>query len=239
MHRAGVLEPEGPIRFRGFHAFGASNLTDAAVLVKGVRGLTERAERLASCFGLTIELLDAGGGLGIPYTYAEDPLDLEALGAGLVAEMATWPDRTALRGARLLFEPGRWLIGPAGAYLCQVVRVKERDGRTIAVTDGGIHHLLRPRLVGQDHRIVAVGAAASRLDLTPTDVVGPLCTGLDYLALRAPLPAPQRGDLLAVQDAGAYGFSESMPFFLSHPIPAEIVVDRGQVNVSRPRIEPV
>ena len=70
------------------------------------------------------------------------------------------------------------------------------------------------------------------------DVVGPLCTGLDILAADVPLPVPQPGDLFAVLDAGAYGFSESMPFFLSHPIPAEVVVDGGTVTVSRQRIEP-
>jgi diaminopimelate decarboxylase len=235
---AGALAPQGPFHLRGFHAFGASNVSDAAVLVAGVRRLAERAEALAARHGPAVELLDAGGGLGIPYADDEEPLDLDALGAGLAAEQATWAHRPALRGARLLLEPGRWLTGPAGAYLCRVVRTKEREGRLVAVTDGGIHHLLRPRLVGQDHRIVPVGQAATRAAREPTDVVGPLCTGLDYLALHAPLPRVRRGDLLAVLDAGAYGFSESMPFFLSHPIPAEVVLERGRVTVSRPRVEP-
>lgn len=236
---SGALAPEGPFRVRGFHAFGASNVTDAAVLVAGVARLAARAEALAARHGLSVDLLDAGGGLGIPYADDEAPLDLEALGAGLEAELATWAQRPALRDARLLLEPGRWLTGPAGVYLCRVVRTKEREGRLVAVTDGGIHHLLRPRLVGQDHRVVAVGAAAGRsAGAGGTDVVGPLCTGLDYLALRVPLPPVERGDLLAVLDAGAYGFSESMPFFLSHPIPAEVVVEDGRVTVSRPRTEP-
>ena len=104
--------------------------------------------------------------------------------------------------------------------------------------DGGIHHLLRPRLVGQDHRVVAAGQASGRPSSARVDVVGPLCTGLDILAADVPLPIPQRGDIYAVLDAGAYGFSESMPFFLSHPAPAEIVADGGTVTVSRQRIEP-
>jgi diaminopimelate decarboxylase len=206
--------------------------------VAGVRGLAERAERLADRYGLTVELLDAGGGLGIPYTDAERPLDLDGLGARLADQVGTWPDRPALRATRLLLEPGRWLTGPTGTYLCRVVRTKEREGRLIAVTDGGIHHLLRPRLVGQDHRVVPVGAAAGRAGLGPTDVVGPLCTGLDHLSLGVPLPPVRPGDLLAVLDAGAYGFTESMPFFLSHPIPAEVVVDGDRVSVSRTRVEP-
>jgi diaminopimelate decarboxylase len=143
-----------------------------------------------------------------------------------------------LAQARLLLEPGRWLVGPAGVYLCRVVRTKERGGRTIAVTDGGIHHLLRPRLVGRDHRVVAVGDATARGAPASTNVVGPLCTGLDVLATDVRLPTLERGDLLAILDAGAYGYSESMPFFLSHPIPAEVVMDHGAVRVSRERVEP-
>ena len=178
---------------RGFHAFGASNVLDARVLVAGCGrpGPSRGAHR--DRHGLELELLDAGGGLGIPYADDEAPLDIAALGAGLAAELATWAERPALRGRRLLLEPGRWLAGPAGAYLCRVTRTKERGGRVVAISDGGIHHLLRPRLVGQDHRVVPVGPppiapADARLDL-----VGPLCTGIDILASDVPAPAPARG----------------------------------------------
>ncbi len=227
-----------PFRLRGFHAFGASNVREAAILVRGAADLARRAERLAGRHGLVVELLDAGGGLGIPYADDEAPLDLHALGEGLAAELATWAGRSPLAGCRLLLEPGRWLTGPAGTYLCRVVRSKERGGRHVAVMDGGIHHLLRPRLVGQDHRIVAVGEASARPSSASVDVVGPLCTGLDILAGAVPLPAPQHGEVYAVLDAGAYGYSESMPFFLSHPMPAEVVVDGRTVTVSRERVEP-
>ena len=235
---ADLLAPAGPFALRGFHAFGASNVLDADVLVRGVADLASRAERIATKHGIVVELLDAGGGLGIPYTDAEVPLDLTALGERVREEMATWPGRSALGEARLLLEPGRWFTGPTGAYLCRVVRTKERDQHAIAVTDGGIHHLLRPRLVGQDHRVVPVGAAAQRGAIATVDIVGPLCTGLDILASSVAAPRPRSGDLYAVLDAGAYGYSESMPFFLSHPIPAEIVVDEGSISVSRERVEP-
>ncbi len=144
--------------------------------------------------------------------------------AGIADELATWHGRTGLADARLLLEPGRFLVGPAGAYLARVVRTKPRGGRTMAIVDGGIHHLLRPALVGEPQRIVAVGEAARRDTALPTSVVGPLCTGLDMLSLEVSLPALRSGDLLAVLDAGAYGFTESMPLFLSHPMPAEVVV---------------
>jgi diaminopimelate decarboxylase len=104
--------------------------------------------------------------------------------------------------------------------------------------DGGIHHLARPVLVGEQQRVVAVGAALARGGGDPTDVVGPLCTGLDVLADDVELPPVAHGDVLAVLDTGAYGFTESMPFFLSHPIPAEVALDGASVMVSRTRVEP-
>ncbi len=168
-----AVGPGGPYVLRGFHAFGASNVRDAGLLVQGAADLARRAERIAQRHGLALELLDAGGGLGIPYTDDEAPLDVTAMGEGLAAELATWAGRPALAGCRLLLEPGRWLLGPAGAYLCRVVRTKARDGRHVAIMDGGIHHLLRPRLVGQDHRVVPVGEAAVRPRDARVDVVGP------------------------------------------------------------------
>jgi diaminopimelate decarboxylase len=234
LRAAGVLAPRGPFVLRGFHAFGASNVLDAGFLVAAVTELAQRAETIARRHDLTLEVLDAGGGLGIPYAAHESALDLAALGEGMAAELATWAHRPALRSARLLLEPGRWLTGPAGTYLCSVTRTKDRGGRVIAIADGGIHHLIRPRLVGQDHRVVPVGDTGAGEDVL-VDLVGPLCTGLDVLASAVPSPRPRAGDLYAVLDAGAYGYSESMPLFLSHPIPAEVVIDAGVAVVSRER----
>ena len=83
-----------------------------------------------------------------------------------------------------------------------------------------------------------VGRTVARESDARLDLVGPLCTGIDILASDVPAPAPRAGDLLAVLDAGAYGYSEAMPLFLSHPIPAEVVIDGASVSVSRERVEP-
>jgi diaminopimelate decarboxylase len=203
-----------------------------------VRALADRAEALARRHGLRVRVLDAGGGLGIPYADGEDPLDLGVLREGFASELATWPLRQGLASARLLLEPGRYLVGPAGTFLTRVVRTKPRAGRTIAVVDGGIHHLLRPALLASPQRVTPVGEAASRPEEDTVDVVGPLCTGLDVLASGVPLVRPVAGDLLAVRDSGAYGFTESMPFFLSHPIPAEVCVRGARVVAARPRSAP-
>jgi len=223
----------------GLHAFGASNVLDAPALVEHVAATVRLARRLAMRVGIRLRLIDAGGGLGIPYEPHEGSLDLVRLGRGLSAIVADWPSDPILRGARLLLEPGRFLVGPAGAYLARVVDRKSVDGSVVVILDGGVHHVLRPALVGQEHRIRAFGPAGSNGGrMVPVTVAGPLCSGLDVFSQGAVMAPPEVGDLVAVLDVGAYGFTESMPLFLSHPIPAEVAVRAGRAEVIRPRQEP-
>jgi diaminopimelate decarboxylase len=226
----------------GLHAFGASNVLDAAGLVDHVATTVATARRLAREVGISLRLVDAGGGLGIPYEPHQDSLDLVRLGTGLRAITADWPADPVLRAARLLLEPGRFLVGPAGAYLSRVVDRKTVDGSVVAILDGGVHHLLRPALVGQEHRVRSFGRSgdgAGNGRLQPVTVAGPLCSGLDVFSQAAVMSPPEVGDLVAILDVGAYGFTESMPLFLSHPIPAEVAVRGGRAALIRPRLEPV
>jgi len=231
--RSAHLEP------LGLHAFGASNVLDAAALAEHVRTTMAAARELAAAAGFPLRLVDAGGGLGIPYEVHEESFDLAGFGHRLAGLAAAWAEDPVTRATRVLLEPGRFLVGPAGAYVARVVDRKTVDGREVVVLDGGIHHVLRPALVGQEHRVRRVGGAgepASRF--TPVTIAGPLCSGLDVLATEAMLQAPEPGDLIAVLDVGAYGFTEAMPFFLSHPIPAEVGVKGGRAELLRPRLEP-
>jgi diaminopimelate decarboxylase len=228
-----------PYRLLGLHAFGASNVRDPEILAAGVVRLAAAAESLAVRHGLALRLLDGGGGLGIPYADGEAELDVERLGRLLGQEIDSWARRPALAHVNLLLEPGRWLVGPAGVYVVRVVRTKRRGSRTVCVVDGGIHQLARPALIGQQQRVALVGsAAAQRRTAHRVDVVGPLCTGIDVLATDVLLPEPRSTDFLAIADAGAYGFTEAMPLFLSHPQPAELVARGVRVGVARGRIDP-
>ncbi len=225
----------------GLHAFGASNVLDASGLVAHVAATVATARRLAQAVGTPLRLIDAGGGLGIPYESHQESLDLVRLGAGLHEITAGWAADPILRDARLLLEPGRFLVGPAGAYLARVVDRKTVDGSVVVILDGGVHHVLRPALVGQEHRIRSLGAHADSPGtgrLVPVTVAGPLCSGLDVFSQAAVMSPPEVGDLMAVLDVGAYGFTESMPLFLSHPIPAEVAVHGGRAALIRPRMDP-
>ncbi len=221
----------------GLHAFGASNLRDADVLADHVAELVEMARRVAGEVGFPLRLVDAGGGLGIPYADGEPPLDLGRLGRRLAEMRSRWDRDAALRNMEVILEPGRFLVGPAGAYVARVVDVKGPDSAPVAILDGGINHVVRPALVRNEHRLAVLATDALRA-LVPTTVAGPLCTGLDVFATGAMLPRPRVGDLVAVLDVGAYGFTESMPFFLSHPTAAEVAVKGGNAKLIRQRITP-
>ena len=223
----------------GVHSFGASNVLDPEALSAHVEATVEVGSRLAVLAGFPLRLVDAGGGLGIPYGSDQEPLDVAAFGRRLHSLASRMEADPVTRHTRVLLEPGRFLLGPAGAYLARVVDRKSITGRTVVILDGGIHHLLRPALTGQQHRIRRLGHAnESRRHLVRVSVAGPLCSGLDVFATDTTLDTPEVGDLLAVLDTGAYGFTESMPYFLSHPIPAEIAVSGGRASLLRPRMEP-
>ena len=227
----------------GLHAFGASNLLDADALASHVEATVRAATELAVASGFGLRLVDAGGGLGIPYASGDDELDIGALGARLSGLASRLDGDPVTAGTRILLEPGRFLVGPAGAYVARVVDRKEVGGRHVIILDGGIHHVLRPVLVGQEHRVrVLTGragvAAVANVRRLPVTVAGPLCSGLDVFAQSAIMALPDPGDLVAVLDVGAYGATESMPFFLSHPLPPEVALRGGEAWAARPRIDP-
>jgi diaminopimelate decarboxylase len=225
------------VELLGLHAFGASNLRDAEQLVGHVAELVETARRVAAETGTKLRLVDAGGGLGIPYADGETPLDLGRLGRRLGELRARWDGDRTLDDLQVVLEPGRFLVGPAGAYVARVVDVKGPDSAPVAILDGGINHVLRPALVRSEHRL-AVLAQDSLRAMVQTTVAGPLCTGIDVFTTGAMLPRPRVGDLVAVLDTGAYGFTEAMPLFLSHPSAAEVAVKSGRALLIRPRVTP-
>ncbi len=234
--RAAASSPH--LELLGVHRFGASNVLDAAFLAAHVAETVELGREVAAAAGVRLRLVDAGGGLGIPYDPHEDSLDLVGLGHHLGRLARSWAEAPDTRAMRLLLEPGRFLVGPAGAYLARVLDRKRVGESEVAILDGGVHHLLRPALVGQEHRVRVLGPRGGGTRAWPVTVAGPLCSGLDVFAAHAALPPPEPGDLVAVLDVGAYGFTESMPLFLSHPVPPEVAVRGGRAELIRPRLDP-
>ena len=222
----------------GVHAFGASNLLDAERLAGHVTELAAIGRHIAVAADAPLKVVDAGGGLGIPYGDKERPLDLALLGVRLSEMSAAWEMDPAMSGTQVVFEPGRFLVGPAGVYVARVVDVKGSPESPMVILDGGLNHAMRPALVKQEQRMAVLAPDVATRRHVQATVAGPLCTGLDVFANGATLPRPQVGDLMALLDAGAYGYTEAMPFFLSHPTAAEVAVMGGQARLIRPRITP-
>jgi len=230
----------GQLRFSGVHMFAGTQILDADVLVGQWRHAVDVARRAADLQGGPVRTVDLGGGLGIPYFPHETALDLEAVRTAAAELFATVDQDPAFAGTRFIVEPGRFLAGPAGVYVCRVLSKKESRGKTFIVLDGGMnHHLAASGNLGQvikrDYPILN----ASRPDAGPLAeavVVGPLCTPLDTLGRKVGMPeATTSGDLVAILQSGAYGLSASPVGFLSHPMPAEVLVEQGAPRLIRGR----
>jgi len=174
--------------------------------------------------GIDIAVLDLGGGYGISYG-PEQPLDMKRLEEGL-------EERLHAASMRLILEPGRALVGNAGALLTRVLYVKRNQRKNFVVVDAGMNDLMRPALYGSYHEIVPVRRGTEERLLA--DIVGPLCESGDFLARDRDMPDVQSGDLLAVLTAGAYGFVLSSNYN-TRPRPAEILVNGMEAELIRPR----
>jgi diaminopimelate decarboxylase len=206
----------------GVHVHVGSQLPDPDGMAAGAKIGIEVIETGRGA-GLPLDWLDVGGGLPIDYG-GQPPLAPEVFAEALAPLVAG-------RGIRVGIEPGRYLVGRAGALVARVLYRKHRSAARMLVVDTGMHQLLRPALYQAVHRVVPMRAAGPT---RPTEVVGPICESTDVLAAAADLPDLEPGDLVAILDAGAYGMTMASNYN-THPRPPEIVVSGGVAAVARPR----
>ncbi|MFM2443186.1 MAG: diaminopimelate decarboxylase [Pseudomonadota bacterium] len=179
--------------------------------------------------GHTITHLDLGGGLGIPYRETDDP---DAYHPDRYAQIVR--RHTDRLGCKLVFEPGRLLVGNAGILVTEVVYVKQGDGKDFIIVDAAMNDLIRPTLYEAHHDIKPVIEPQPGAASITADIVGPVCETGDYLALGRNMSAPAPGDLLAVMSAGAYGAVQAGTYNSRLLVP-EVLVDGARWAVVRPR----
>jgi len=214
------------IALNGIHIFNSSQILDVEKIYNNTVDVVNTAMKLHEDFGITVKRIDLGGGFGIPYAQGEKEIDLSVLGNKLSEFLSGKEVSSFLKDVKLVFEPGRFLSGLSGIYLTKVLYTKESRGTNIAITDGGIHHLVRPALIGQKHPIVNLtGILEQRKEKGKYMIAGPLCTSLDEFDGEAQMTETGQGDILAVLNAGAYGYTESMPYFLSHKPVGEVFIN--------------
>lgn len=214
------------LNFRGFHIFSGSQNLRPEALIDAHDRTFELALRLAIDAPSPVQILNIGGGFGIPYFPGDTPLDLEPVAANLDHWLPRIKEQ--LSEAHVVLELGRYLVGEAGIYVTEVVDRKVSRGHTFLITNGGLHHHLAVsgnfgQVVRKNYPVV-VGNRVAGTEREVVSVVGPLCTPLDILADRMELAKAEVGDLIVVFQSGAYGLSASPARFLSHPACVEVLI---------------
>lgn len=174
--------------------------------------------------GAQIRYLDLGGGLGINYN-DETPPQPEEYARAII-------DGLEGLDITLILEPGRVIVGNAGILITEVQYVKENDAKRFVIVDGGMNDLIRPALYGSYQAIQPV--MKTEAETIIADIVGPICESGDFFAKDREIGRPQRGDLLAIMSAGAYGFTMASNYN-SHPKAPEILVDGDKYYIVRKR----
>ena len=209
----------------GLHVHVGSQIVDLEPLRRAAEALVSLSAELRDD-GVTIDHLDLGGGLGISYEGKPVPSATDYAAALLPVVRDS--------GLAIILEPGRAIVGPAGALVSRVIDVKpQAGGKLFVILDAGMTELIRPMLYNAFHRIEPVTLVAGRREVIG-DIVGPLCESSDTLGRDRTLPEPRVGDLMAVLDAGAYA-SVMASNYNRRPMPAEVMVDNGRASVVRRR----
>ncbi len=212
----------------GLHIFQWGNMLEADALIDLWQAMVSPLKALAMAMGFELSVLDLGGGLGVPYEGDERRLDWETLKQALIKI------KTQAGVDELWLELGRFAVAEYGYYINRVVDVKNNYQQDLVVMQGGINHLLRPAITSQPFPTCLLrNSSASAL---PFHIHGPLCTSLDKLGTLSLPSDVQIDDILIFSQCGAYGFTESMPFFLCHELPAEVIVIDGDVETIRPAL---
>ena len=213
------------IEFVGLHVHVGSQILDLTAHKSGVRRLVALIETLRK-EGIEIRTLNMGGGFGIGYTEREKPMNVERVADKIIPHVQKV-------GCRLIMEPGRYIVASAGALITRITYIKVGDQKQFAIVDAGMNDLIRPSLYKAYHRIVPIREPKRRKKIE-MDVVGPICESGDFFAKDRPLPSVEQGDLLALMDAGAYGFVMASNYN-TRLRPAEVLVKGAEFHIIKKR----
>ncbi|MDN3380392.1 MULTISPECIES: PLP-dependent decarboxylase [unclassified Pseudoalteromonas] len=213
------------LNFDGLHIFQWGNMLSSDKLAQLWSQMVAPLQQLASDLGILLKVLDLGGGLGIPYTLDAPTLRWDAL----ITALAKIKRDAGVE--ELWMELGRYAVGECGHYATPVVECKLNYGQQQVILSGGINHLLRPAVTSQDFPVQLL--RDSTAENQAMSLYGPLCTALDCLGEHQLPNDLNEQDWLAFSQCGAYGFTESMPYFLCHELAAEYVLQNGELSCIR------
>lgn len=213
------------LNFIGLHVFQWGNILDINQLNTIWKQIAKSCKELAGELNIPLRVLDLGGGIGIPYKLGDNQITPEQINQSL-KEI-----KKEFNLEKVWMELGRYAVGKFGSYMSQIIDRKNVRGKEILVLDGGINHIARPALTGQP--FPGQIFRESKADNIPFQVHGPLCTALDFLGTIELPEDTNEGDWICFHHAGAYGFTEAMPFFLCHNLPAEVIIYQNDLMTPR------
>jgi len=212
------------LRLSGLHMHIGSQITSTRPYARALERLVEFAH-LCRSLGMDVRWLNIGGGFGIYYK------EKEAKTAQELARVIL--PRVKSAGAKLILEPGRFIVGNAGILVTRVLYRKETFGKRFVIVDAGMNDLIRPSLYGAYHRIWPI-EPEDETKLETADIVGPVCESGDFFARDREIPTVKEGDYLSIFSAGAYGMAMSSQYN-SRPRAAEVLVDGSEFRLIRKR----
>ncbi len=219
----------------GIHMHIGSGILNIEPYSLAVEKLLSIAKRVHDEVGIEFEFIDIGGGLGIPYKPEDKDLDLNEFSDKIVTLFKAKVKEYGLGKPFLCVEPGRYLVCDASILLTSVNTVKQTPSKKFVGVDAGFNTLVRPTMYGSYHPILVANKLA-KANKESCEVVGPICESGDVLAKDRQLPKVEEGDLLAILNAGAYGFSMSSQYN-SRPRAAEVMIRQGKDVLVRKREE--
>ncbi len=209
------------LNIRGVHIHVGSQILDAAPFTNAIKKVLEFLDK----YSISIDYLNIGGGLGIIYS-VENPQTAKEFAKKVLAMLKR-------SGLKIILEPGRFISGNSGILITRVLYTKRTPRKKFLIVDGGMNDFVRPSLYEAYHKIVPVCMASNASETAEkVDVVGPICESGDFLGHDRYLPQLDKGELLAVMGAGAYGFSMSSNYN-SRPRASEVVVIGGSFYIIR------
>ena len=224
------------LNLQGLHYSLASQVQHHDDFLALCKIILRSAKRLAENYNFHPNVLNFGGGIGVPHKASDTEFDLFTFMRGFEAIDSNIKQQGFFNNCRFALELGRFIVSAAGSYLARVVDTKISQGVAFALLDGGINHALLP-ITANQYRVRKVSLYNKQHDDNPTEVMlgGPLCTSVDSWRTTVTLPKLHIGDLVLLENSGAYGFSASMLGFLSRQTPAEILIDEHNVQLIRKR----
>jgi diaminopimelate decarboxylase len=229
------------IKVIGIHVYNGTRILNAETVIENTNYILNLVRCIQRNWGMQFEMVDIGGGFGIPYFDKEQELDLSVIHSELTPLIDSYISE--FPGTRIILESGRYLVGKAGVFVSRIIDIKVSKGEYFAITDGGTNcHMAASGGASLIRQNFPIDIVPAHFDLDDSmhstekyNITGPLCTPGDLIGRQVLLPKLSIGDFVCVKNSGAYGPTASPVMFLSHGFPSEVLLKNNKLHLIRDR----